>query len=291
MSLMKEGLPDATKPNGPPGRGRGFPSVVAPFRALGLYTASVRKFYVRKGWMDGRGKAKKAFREFERDVLFDCFIVDLIDGQGRKGKEHRVDLNLELDASRPASFVHAPTADSMTADGSTTAVAVVRILAVTGPSRNRPGGLLYHSIDLGLEFTLHALRTVTTTACAVGIGRYVTATGTTVAPSACSNSHRKSLDDTARGLLSWTLTWKHAIVGREISADHIGFHGRSVSCQCFRLVGHIDVDKVLTGKTEAATCVQSGSFKQRERCTTGVDRKTHEADAACSVGVDADEAR
>nr|POE74534.1 hypothetical protein CFP56_37065 [Quercus suber] len=44
-------------------------------------------------------------------------------------------------------------------------------------------------------------------------------------------------------------------------------------------------------QTEAATCVQSGSFKQRERCTTGVDRKTHEADAACSVGVDADEAR
>lgn len=101
--------------------------------------------------------------------------------------------------------------------------------------RGRPRGLLSDLAHLLGETTLVPVGAVATTVRAVGAGRLVAGAGMADVPSACTDGDGQALDDAVGGPLARTLAREHAVVGREVAADHVGLHGGAFIGQFFRL--------------------------------------------------------
>lgn len=106
------------------------------------------------------------------------------------------------------------------------------------PSRSGPGDLLRHLMHLLLEAALYASWTIATTACAIRT-TIIASPRAAIASPASANGYRQSLNSTSGRSLARTLTGEHAVVDREVAADHVSLLGCTVSSQCFCIVWNL----------------------------------------------------
>lgn len=150
-------------------------------------------------------------------------------------------------ASSPPVLAQTIGATTVRADGPTTAVAHVSpiIHPRRPPRRRRLGHLLRHLPHLVVEAGFQALGARTTAAGAVRTRTLVrAATAFRRMPvggsSSGANSHGQALHDAAPGgPMAWPLARIHAVVMREVAADHVGVHGRAFPGQGLGLVGNV----------------------------------------------------
>jgi len=149
--------------------------------------------------------------------------------------------------SSPPVLTQTIGATTVRADGPTTAVAnVFPIIHPRRPPRRRFGHLLRHLPHLLVEAGLQTLGARATAAGAIGTRTLIRAAA--AAPPRMpiggsptgANGHGQALHDAAPGgPMAGPLAGIHAVVVREVAADHVGVHGRAFFRQGLGLVGDV----------------------------------------------------
>lgn len=127
----------------------------------------------------------------------------------------------------------APLAEAVCTNSASAASTQVLVRLVRA-SASRLERALRRLEDVRLEVVSAAGWTATAT------GRPIRAhTRAAIAASAGPNRNGKTLSNATGRLLSWTLAWKPAVVGGEVSGDHPGFHGDAFFRQLHGFVRHV----------------------------------------------------
>ena len=140
---------------------------------------------------------------------------------------------MRLQALSPSSFAGAPVASAIALNRATAALAHVFLHSV----RALWSGLwelLRHSRRIMFKAMTTSFRTVASTTRAPRAGG-----GVSIATSTRANGGGQSLHDAIGRNLARSLAGVHAVIGGEVSTNHICFHGDASSSHIFRLIREV----------------------------------------------------